>query len=103
MRRVQESLVSDPSGDGMKGSNSRHGLKVELAGHADGLERHKELHEITCIKALRFLSAWRLPTARSKCAQDPQAQRESSVWGTWTLTEEADKCQTGWSKDSLSH
>lgn len=44
-------------------------------------------------KALPFLSAWRLPTARSKCAQDPQAQRESSVWGTWTLTEEAGKCQ----------
>lgn len=88
-RRGQESRVLEPSGDGAKGSDSRRGLKVELAGHADGLEWHLELHEITAIKALPFLSAWRLPVARSKCAQDPQAQRGSSVWGTWTLTEEA--------------
>ena len=100
---MQESYVLEPSEDGAKGSDSRHGLKVELAGHADGLEWHLELHEITAIKALPFLSAQRLPIARSKCAQDPQAQRGSSVWGTWTLTEEAGKCQTGWSKHSLLH
>ena len=79
-RRVQESHVLEPSEDGAKGSNSRHGLKVELAGHADGLEWHLELHEITVIKALPFLSAQRLPIARSKmCPRPPSSKGEQCL------------------------
>ena len=37
-RQVQEFHVLDPSGDGEKRSDSRHGLKVELARDADRLE-----------------------------------------------------------------
>lgn len=37
-RQVQERCVLNPSGDGEKRSDSRHGVKIELAGGADRLE-----------------------------------------------------------------